>query len=47
VITMAQELGQIDPRLRTRMLDTRVCTVFAIVAPSYRGTSKRRTATES
>lgn len=47
VITMAERIEEIDPRLRTRMLDTRVCTVFAILASSYRGTSKRRAATKS
>jgi DNA replication protein DnaC len=38
VITMAQPIEEVDPRLRTRMLDRTRCTVFAIVAPSYRGT---------
>ncbi|MFN2166934.1 MAG: ATP-binding protein, partial [Anaerolineae bacterium] len=47
VITMAQEVGDVDPRLRTRMLDIDVCTVFAILAPSYRGAPKRRAAKKS
>jgi len=42
VITMAQPIDQVDPRLRTRMLDTGMCTVFAILAPSYLAASKRR-----
>jgi DNA replication protein DnaC len=42
VITMAQPVDKVDPRLRTRMLDLGRCTVFAILAPSYRGTSQRR-----
>ncbi|MGD2041209.1 MAG: ATP-binding protein [Anaerolineae bacterium] len=37
VITMAQPVEEVDPRLRTRMLDRTRCRVFAIVAPSYRG----------
>jgi DNA replication protein DnaC len=44
VITMAQPIGEVDPRLRTRMLDLAHCTVFAIIAPSYRGTPQRRAA---
>jgi DNA replication protein DnaC len=42
VITMAQPIDEVDPRLRTRMLDVGRCTVFAILAPSYRGTPQRR-----
>jgi DNA replication protein DnaC len=36
VITTSDPIDQIDPRLRTRMLDTTRCTVFVIAAPSYR-----------
>ena len=36
VITTARPLDEIDPRLRTRLLDVERCTVFAILAPSYR-----------
>jgi len=38
VITTAKsvdELAKSDPRLVSRMLDTRLCTIFAITAPSY------------
>lgn len=44
VITLAQPIDEVDPRLRTRMLDVGRCTVFAILAPSYRGTARRRAA---
>ncbi len=37
VITTADEIETIDPRLRARILDLRRCTVFAILAPAYRG----------
>lgn len=37
VITTALELEQIDPRIRTRLLDMSRCTIFAITAPAYRG----------
>jgi len=36
VITMNETLEEVDPRLRSRMLDQSRCTIFAIQAPSYR-----------
>lgn len=42
VITMSKKIDEVDPRLRTRMLDVARCTIFAILAPSYRGSQKRR-----
>jgi DNA replication protein DnaC len=42
VITMAQPIDQVDPRLRTRMLDLGRCTVFGIIAPTYRISPRRR-----
>ncbi len=42
VITTADPLEDIDPRLRTRMLDARLCVIHAITAPSYRGGRARR-----
>jgi DNA replication protein DnaC len=35
VITTASTLEKIDERIRSRMLDTRVCTFWAILAPAY------------
>jgi DNA replication protein DnaC len=40
VITTAQEIGEVEPRLRTRMLDMARCTVFGIICPSYRGSGR-------
>jgi len=37
VITTANPIEEVDPRIRSRMLDTRRCTIYAIVAPPYRG----------
>jgi DNA replication protein DnaC len=37
VITTADPLEDIDARLRTRMLDARLCAIHAITTPSYRG----------
>ncbi len=48
IITLAQSkpgsnpIDEMDPRIRTRVLDLGRCTVFAILAPSYRGTPQRR-----
>jgi len=36
VITMMRDVD-IDPRLKTRILDTRLCQVWEITSPSYRG----------
>ncbi len=35
VITTAQSLDEIDPRIRSRMMDRRVCSIYAITAPAY------------
>ena len=37
VITTADTLSEIDPRIRSRMLDRRICRIYAITAPPYRG----------
>ena len=37
VITMSSNLEDLDARIRSRMLDTRVCSIYEILAPSYRG----------
>jgi hypothetical protein len=30
-------LDKVDDRIRSRMLDWRLCTIFAITAPAYNG----------
>jgi len=37
VITTANSIDEVDPRIRSRMLDTRRCAIYAITAPSFRG----------
>lgn len=37
VITTAGRLDALNPRLRTRMFDRRLCTLFEIIAPPYHG----------
>jgi len=39
IITMSSNLAELDARIRSRMLDTRLCTIYEILAPSYRGGS--------
>lgn len=36
VITMSTTLEDLDARIRSRMLDTRLCSIIEILAPSYR-----------
>jgi DNA replication protein DnaC len=40
VITTADTLDEVDPRIRARMLDQSLCTIKAITVPVYKG--KRR-----
>jgi len=42
VITTNLELKDLDARLRSRMIDTRLCTAYAITAPSYLEARPRR-----
>jgi DNA replication protein DnaC len=44
VITTASSLEQIDPRIRSRMMDEHLCQINIILAPTYRSnlTSKRK-----
>jgi DNA replication protein DnaC len=37
VITTAQGIDDLDPRLRSRMLDRSRCLIYEILAPAYRG----------
>ena len=37
IITMSSNLSDLDARIRSRMLDTRICAIYEILAPSYRG----------
>jgi len=42
VITTPELKDEMDARLLSRMQDTRLCSIYAITAPSYRGTRRRR-----
>jgi DNA replication protein DnaC len=41
VITMSSNLEDLDARIRSRMLDARICAIYEIIAPSYRGGATR------
>lgn len=41
VITMSSSFEDLDARIRSRMLDSRLCTIFEILAPSYRSGSSK------
>jgi DNA replication protein DnaC len=40
VITTTDKLSEIDPRIRSRLLDRRICRIYALTAPPYRGGQK-------
>jgi len=42
VITTADTLSEIDPRIRSRMLDRRLCRILVITAPPYTGGNQGR-----
>jgi DNA replication protein DnaC len=43
VMTTAKYLEELDPRILSRILDSRICTICAITTPGYRGgTSKEK-----
>jgi len=42
VITTADTFEEIDPRIRSRMMDSRFCKKFAITAPAYAGAPRRQ-----
>ncbi len=43
VVTTAELKDEMDPRLLSRMRDTRLCTICAITAPGYTGIDQKPT----
>ena len=41
VITTADTLDEMDARIRSRMLDARLCSIYAITVPAFNGGKKR------
>lgn len=42
VITTSDSIAEMDARLRSRMLDTRLCLIHAITAPTYTGRGQKQ-----
>ena len=42
IITTSQQINELDPRLRSRMLDQTRCQIWSILAPAYRGRTPRK-----
>jgi len=42
VISTADTLDKIDARIRSRMLDKRLCTIYGITVPAYYGATKKK-----
>jgi DNA replication protein DnaC len=47
VITSADHLEDIDPRIRSRMMDSRLCKIYSINVPTYVGTQPRKVRMQS
>jgi len=43
VITTADSLDEMDDRIRSRMLDTRLCKIYAITTPAFTGKKRKYT----
>ncbi|MBI3159415.1 MAG: ATP-binding protein [Chloroflexi bacterium] len=41
VITTSDSLDEMDARIRARLLDTRLCTIYALTVPAYTGRGKK------
>ncbi|MGE5224948.1 MAG: ATP-binding protein, partial [Omnitrophica WOR_2 bacterium] len=41
IITTSDKLEAMDPRLTSRMIDRRICTIYALIAPPYEGAVKK------
>ena len=41
VITTSDSLDEMDARIRSRLLDGKLCTIYAVTAPSYHGGKKK------
>jgi DNA replication protein DnaC len=42
IITTAERKDEMDERIRSRLLDERLCTIYAITAPAYHGARGKR-----
>ena len=42
VITTSDSLDEMDARIRSRLLDGKLCTIYAVTAPSYHGSKPKK-----
>jgi DNA replication protein DnaC len=42
VLTTSDSLDEMDPRIRSRLLDRNLCTIYAITVPSYHGSKGKK-----
>ncbi|HLO33640.1 MAG TPA: ATP-binding protein [Anaerolineales bacterium] len=42
VITTSDSMDEMDPRIRSRLLDGKLCSIYAITVPSYHGNKSRK-----
>jgi len=42
VITTSDSLDEMDARIRSRLLDGKLCTIYAVTAPSYHGSKGKK-----
>ena len=42
VITTSDSLDEMDPRIRSRLLDGKLCSIYAITVPSYHGNRSKK-----
>ena len=42
VITTSDSLDEMDPRIRSRLLDGKLCTIYALTVPSYHGIKTKK-----
>jgi DNA replication protein DnaC len=43
VITTSDSLDEMDPRIRSRLLDGKLCAIYALTVPSYHGNRGKKT----
>jgi DNA replication protein DnaC len=42
IITTSDSLDEMDPRIRSRLLDGKLCTIYGLTVPSYHGTKSKK-----
>lgn len=40
IITSAEDINAMDPRLRSRLIDSRLCSIYKLEVPEFIGTTR-------